>query len=80
MAYRDEKDSLRAENERLKSKLEGQRKRRAPWAAIALAVAAIAAFFLLQSWLNGSDARFWEAIAIIAVFAAGALFAALRQV
>jgi hypothetical protein len=80
VAYRDEKESLRGENERLKRKLEGQRKRRPPWAAIALALAAIGAFFFLQSWLNGSDVRFWGAIGIIAVLAVGALFAALRQV
>jgi len=80
VAYRDEKESLRGENERLRTELAGQRRRRPPWIAIALALAAVGAFFLLHPWLNGSDARFWEAVGIIAVLAVGALFAALRQV
>lgn len=79
MAYRDERDSLRAENERLRAKLEDRRKRRPPWLAIALATFAVAAFFLLQPWLNGSDIRFWAAIAIVAVLGLGAVFAALKQ-
>jgi hypothetical protein len=80
VSYRDEKESLRAENERLRSQLEERRKRRPPWIAIVLALCAVVAFFFLQPWLNGNDARFWGALAIIAVLAIGALFAALRQV
>ena len=80
MSYRDEKDSLRAENERLRSQLEERRKRRPPWLAIALAVCAVIAFFLLQSWLNGSDARFWAALGIVGVLGIGAAFTALKQV
>lgn len=80
MAYRDEKESLRAENERLRAQLEERRKRRPPWAAVALAIGAVVAFFLLQSWLNGNDTRFWAALGIVAVLGVGALFAALKQV
>lgn len=80
MAYRDEKESLRAENERLRTELAGQRRRRPPWIAIALALSDVVAFFVLHPWLNGSDVRFWAAIAILAVLAIAALFAALRQV
>jgi len=77
--YRDEKETLRAENERLKQELAKSKSRKLPVAAIALAFLAIIAFVFLQPWLNGSDLRFWSALAIVAVFAGAALFAALRQ-
>lgn len=79
MPYRDEKETLRAENERLKAQLAERRARRVPRAAIALAVLAIGAFVLLQPWLNGSDARFWSALGIVAVLLGAALIAAFRQ-
>jgi len=77
--YRDEKETLRGENERLKAKLEDRRSRRVPRVAIALAALAIAAFLVLMPWLNGSDLRFWSAIGILVVLIGGALFATLRQ-
>lgn len=79
MTYRDEKDSLRAENERLRAELTGRRRGR-PWVAIALALSAGLALVLLLPWLNGTDARFWGALAILAVLAGSAVFAAVRQV
>lgn len=77
--YRDEKESLRAENERLKAELAEKRARRVPRAAIAIAVVALGAFVLLQDWLNGSDTRFWSAVAILAALVGAALFAVFRQ-
>lgn len=77
MAYRDEKESLRAENERLRSAL-GKGPRRRPWVAVALGVCTVVAMFLLQPWLNGADARFWGAVAILGVLALSTLFAVLR--
>jgi len=77
--YRDEKESLRAENERLKEKLAEKRRRGVPWAAVVLALFAVGAFFLLQPWLNGSDIRFWAALGILLLLAGGAVFAAVRQ-
>jgi hypothetical protein len=79
LAYRDEKESLRAENERLKEKLAERRRRGVPWVAVVLALTAVGAFFLMQSWLNGSDIRFWAALGILLVLAGGAVFAAIRQ-
>jgi hypothetical protein len=79
VTYRDEKDSLRAENERLRVALEGKRPRR-PWVAMGLALIAVAALVLLLPWLNGTDERFWGALAILGVLGGGAVFAALRQV
>lgn len=77
--YRDEKESLRAENERLRAQLAEKKRRGVPWAAIFLAACTVGAFFLLQPWLNGSDIRFWAALGILILLAGGAVFAAVRQ-
>lgn len=77
MTYRDEKESLRAENERLRASL-GQGNRRRPWVAVVLGVCTIVAMVLLQPWLNGADARFWGAVAILGVLALSTLFAVIR--
>lgn len=77
MTYRDEKESLRAENERLRASA-GQGRRRRPWVAVVLGVVTVVALFLLQPWLNGADSRFWGAAAILGVLALSTLFAVLR--
>lgn len=74
--YRNENESLRAENERLKGEL-GLRSRTRVLPAIALVAVDGAAFIFLRPWLNeGSDAKFWSAIAILVVIAAAAVASA----
>ena len=77
MTYRDEKDSLRAENERLRASA-GKGRRQRPWVAVVLGLVTVVALFLLQPWLNGADSRFWGAFAILAVLALSTLFAVIR--
>jgi hypothetical protein len=79
--YRDENESLRAENERLKAELEARVRgsRRVPRVAVVLGAGAIGATLALQPWLNGTDARFWSAISIIVFLVFAAIFAAVRQ-
>jgi hypothetical protein len=67
--YRNENDSLRAENERLRGEL-GSRTRVRILPAVALVVVDGVAFIFLRPWLNeGSDAKFWSAVAILMVIA-----------
>jgi hypothetical protein len=63
--FRDEVETLRRENARLRADLAASRR---PRAGLGLAVAAIGAVAaqLLRPWLNGSsDVRFWGAAAIL---------------
>ena len=76
--FRDEKESLRAENERLHAELAKQRARRVPRVGIAIALVAVVAAVALQPWLNGSDVRFWAAVAILGALVLAAVVAALR--
>lgn len=71
--YRNENDSLRAENERLRGEL-GSRARTRVLPAVALVVVDAIAFIFLRPWLNeGSDAKFWSAIALLVVIAVAAI-------
>ncbi len=78
--YRNETDTLRAENERLRAELA---KRREPRPVLALAVAALdlALVVVLRPWLNGpSDGGFWAALGAVAVLAVvAAAFAVGRR-
>lgn len=75
--YRDERETLRAENERLKSELARQRSPR-PGVALGLLVSDFAAVLLLRPWLNGtSDWAFWCAVLILVSLTASAFGAAL---
>ena len=78
--YRNETDTLRAENERLRAELA---KRREPRFVLALAVAALdlALVVVLRPWLNGpSDGGFWAALGAVAVLAVvAAAFAVGRR-
>ncbi len=67
--YRNENESLRAENERLRGEL-GSRARVRILPAAALVILDGVAFVFLRPWLNeGSDAKFWSAIAVLVVIA-----------
>jgi hypothetical protein len=74
--YRNENDSLRAENERLRGEL-GSRARTRVLPAVALVAADGVAFIFLRPWLNeGSDAKFWSAVAVLMVIAVAAIASA----
>jgi len=63
--YRDEVESLRAENERLRAALRGRRRARVGLTGVLIALELVA-LFALQPLLNAaSDARFWGAVAIL---------------
>lgn len=63
--YRDELESLRAENERLRAQL-ASRRRSHGWLAALLVVAEIGALLLLMPWLNAAnDAKFATAALIL---------------
>jgi hypothetical protein len=63
--YRDELESLRADNARLREELARQRQVR-PRIAMALVALDIASIFLVKPWLNGADdLRFWAGLAIV---------------
>jgi hypothetical protein len=79
--YRDENESLRAENERLRRELA---KRRIAHGRLALLLVVIdfVAVLALRPWLNGpSDAKFWSALAVVVgvAIAAAASAAGFRQ-
>ena len=70
--YRDELESLRAENARLRARLSTERHAHA---GVALALVAIDALCLVvvRPWLNGSDdAKFWVGLAIVVSLAVAA--------
>jgi len=65
--YRDELESLRAENARLRAALTARRRAHAGM-TVFLVLAELGALVLLLPWLNApSDARFWGATAILVV-------------
>jgi hypothetical protein len=75
--FRDEVETLRRENERLRALLSQVRRSR-PVFALALAGADIAGAIALRPWLNdGSDARFWAALGLLGAVTVAAAWAAL---
>ena len=75
--YRDENDTLRAENARLRAKL-GKRSGASRSVTASLLVLLFGAIVLLRPWLNGeSDAKFWGAFAILGGIAGVAALSAL---
>jgi hypothetical protein len=77
--YRDELESLRAENDRLKVELSKKRVSH-PFLAILLAALDLALVLVLRPWLNGaSDGHFWAALASVALLGLGAAAAALGR-
>ena len=71
--YRDENDTLRAENARLRAKL-SKRSGASRSATAALLVLLFGAIVFLRPWLNGeSDGKFWGAVAILAGIAGVAI-------
>jgi hypothetical protein len=79
MPYRDELDTLRAENDRLRLELS---KRRSYFPRLALLLAAfdVALCLLLRPWLNGkSDARFWMSLGTLGLVAVLAIAAAIGR-
>ncbi len=77
--YRDENDSLRHENEQLRSKL-GKPMGRRLWIGLGLVGLDFGAAMLLRPWLNGGDdVKFWAALAIIAAIAVAATVSVARR-
>jgi alpha-beta hydrolase superfamily lysophospholipase len=77
--YRDETDSLRAENARLRAKLARRKTnlQRLPFVLVALDFGAVVA---LRPWLNGgSDAKFWLALGVLVTIALGAVASAIAS-
>jgi hypothetical protein len=75
--YRDELESLRAENAQLRAQL-AQRTRSRPRLAVALVAADVGSIFLLKPWLNGSDdLRFWAGLGVILALGIAAAASAL---
>ena len=75
--YRDELESLRAENERLRAELLRKHSGR-PLLAITLASLDVVAIVLLRPWLNASsDASFWGALFFVVLLAIASTAAAL---
>jgi hypothetical protein len=77
--YRDENESLRHENEQLRSRL-GKPLGPRLWVGLALVAADFGAAMILRPWLNGSDdVKFWAGLAIIAVIAVAATAWVVRR-
>jgi hypothetical protein len=77
--YRNELESLRAENQRLRAELERRRRSR-PLLAVALAALDVGAIVCLRPWLNASsDTSFWGAFLVILLLAIAATAAALGR-
>ena len=76
--FRDEKESLRAENARLRQALKTRIRPRRPLAALVMVAADFGAVVVLRPWLNASDdLHFWLAITVLSALGALALFFAL---
>ncbi|MFO0669876.1 MAG: hypothetical protein U0235_09670 [Polyangiaceae bacterium] len=63
--YRDENESLRAENARLKTALAKYRRRRRPLLAVAAVAVDFGLVIALRPFLNGDDLRFWLALGVL---------------
>jgi hypothetical protein len=75
--FRDETESLRAENERLRAEL-ARRAEPRPLLAFGLIAGDLVAIVVLRPWLNGSsDMTFWAAFAFIVLLAVAATVSAL---
>ncbi len=75
--YRDELESLRAENARLRAELSARRVGR-PGLALALMALDIGSIFALKPWLNGGDdLRFWAGLVAVVGIAIAAAASAL---
>ena len=63
--FRDELETVRQENERLRAELARSRPPR-PWLALSFAGVDVGAAMALRPWLNGgSDGHFWGALVIL---------------
>jgi hypothetical protein len=77
--YRNELDSLRAENERLRGELAKKRVSH-PILALMLAGLDVALVVVLRPWLNGtSDGHFWAALTSVGLLGLAAAAAALGR-
>ncbi len=75
--FRDELETLRRDNERLRAELSRSRTAR-PGIALSLAGVDVAAAMALRPWLNAeSDGRFWGALAILGAITLTAAWAAV---
>jgi hypothetical protein len=80
--YRDENESLRCENERLRAELCELSKKRVSHPVVSLLLAGLdlALLVVLRPWLNGSsDARFWAALVCLGVLGIAATAAAVGR-
>ncbi|HWL89710.1 MAG TPA: hypothetical protein VNO21_28095 [Polyangiaceae bacterium] len=74
--YRNETESLRVENERLRVALRARRRGHVG-VTLALVFLSLVALFVLQPWLNAaSDVRFWGAVAILVTLGIAAALSA----
>jgi hypothetical protein len=77
--YRNELETLRAENERLRRELADRRVSR-PRLALGLAAVDVGLVVALRPWLNGtSDAGFWGSLAVVTLVALAAGGAAVGR-
>ena len=75
--YRDELESLRAENARLRAELAVRGEGR-PRLAVALVAADVASILLVKPWLNGADdLKFWAGLTLVLGVAIAAAASAL---
>jgi hypothetical protein len=78
--YRDELESLRRENERLRRELSSRRSSR-PRLALLIVALDVALVLVLRPWLNGTnDRNFWTALFSVGLLGlAASLFAVGRR-
>ncbi len=75
--YRDEVETLRAENARLKRAL-AARSRARPLVALGLVALDLGVTMLVRPWLNGgADGPFWASLALVVALAVAAAATAL---